>query len=48
MYHLQIELVILVKLAQVVRIDQLSCPLVARPNAVIEIAEPNHSFVIFD
>jgi hypothetical protein len=47
-YHLEIELVVFVKLAQIVRIDQLSRPLVARPDAVIEIAEPDHSFVVFD
>jgi hypothetical protein len=47
-YHLQVELIVFVELAQIVRIDQLSCPLVARSDAIVKVAEPDNSFVIFD
>ena len=47
-YHLQIELVIFVELAQIVRIDQLSRPLIACSDAVVEVAKPDYSFVVFD
>jgi hypothetical protein len=46
--HLKVELVILVKLAEFVSVNQLSSTLVAYADAVVEVAEPYDRLVIID
>jgi hypothetical protein len=48
MDHLQVELVVFIEFSQVVRVDQLSCSLIACADAIVEITCPDNCFVVFD